>query len=153
MTQANVAQRRSDLTPISGNFQDSFSRISGHQSRAASYCLGSTVREEGWRFPMRRLLLVVALSLACVAARAGAPKIRVTLLGTGSPIPEPQRAGPATLVQAADQNLLFDAGRGVTTRLYQLKLSFRKVTPVFITHYHSDHINGLPDLWLSGWLG
>jgi len=102
---------------------------------------------------MRRLLLVVALSLACVAARAGEPEIRVTLLGTGSPIPEPQRAGPATLVQAADQNLLFDAGRGVTTRLYQLKLSFRKVTPVFITHYHSDHINGLPDLWLSGWLG
>ncbi len=77
----------------------------------------------------------------------------VTLLGTGSPIPDPERYGPATLVQAGGHNLLFDAGRGVTTRLYQLKIPLAEVTPVFITHYHSDHVNGLPDLWLSGWLG
>jgi ribonuclease Z len=102
---------------------------------------------------MRRLLLIAAIGLACGTARAEGPDIKVTLLGTGSPIPDPQRFGPATLVQAGGQNLLFDAGRGVTTRLYQLKIPFREVTPVFITHYHSDHINGLPDLWLSGWLG
>jgi ribonuclease Z len=102
---------------------------------------------------MRRLLVIAAIVLACGAARAEGPDIKVTLLGTGSPIPDPQRFGPATLVQAGGQNLLFDAGRGVTTRLYQLKIPFREVTPVFITHYHSDHINGLPDLWLSGWLG
>lgn len=71
----------------------------------------------------------------------------------GCHIPDPQRYGPATLVQAGGQNLLFDAGRGVTTRLYQLHIPLREVNPVFITHYHSDHINGLPDLWLSGWLG
>lgn len=102
---------------------------------------------------MRRLILFIAIALACGAARAQGPDIKVTLLGTGSPIPDPQRFGPATLVQAGGQNLLFDTGRGVTTRLYQLKVPFRDVSPVFITHYHSDHINGLPDLWLSGWLG
>jgi ribonuclease Z len=102
---------------------------------------------------MRHLLLVAALTLVCAAAHAEEPVIRVTLLGTGSPIPDPQRAGPATLVQAGGRNLLFDTGRGVTTRLYQLKIPFRDVSPVFITHYHSDHVNGLPDLWLSGWLG
>jgi len=102
---------------------------------------------------MRRLLLVALIALGCSAARAEGPDLKVTLLGTGSPIPDPARFGPATLVQAGGQNLLFDTGRGVTTRLYQLKIPFREVSSVFITHYHSDHINGLPDLWLSGWLG
>ena len=41
----------------------------------------------------------------------------VTLLGTGSPLPNPDRAGPATLVKAGDATLLFDCGRGVIMRL------------------------------------
>ena len=102
---------------------------------------------------MRHLFLIIAVVLACSVARAEEPVMTVTLLGTGSPIPDPERYGPATLVQVAGQSLLFDAGRGVTTRLYQMKIPLREVTPVFVTHYHSDHINGLPDLWLSGWLG
>ncbi len=102
---------------------------------------------------MRAMLLILATLLPLNAARAEPPEIKVTLLGTGSPIPEPERNDPSTLVQAGSQNLLFDAGRGLTTRLYQLKIPMRDVTPVFITHYHSDHINGFPDLWLTGWLG
>ena len=46
---------------------------------------------------------------------------KVTLLGTGVPIPSPERFGPSTLVEAGDQKLLIDAGRGATIRLYQLK--------------------------------
>lgn len=102
---------------------------------------------------LRLLLTAAAFALACGAAHAGGTDMKVTLLGTGSPIPDPQRFGPATLVEAGGQKLVFDAGRGVTTRLYQLKIPLREVNPVFITHYHSDHTNGLPDLWLSGWLG
>ena len=102
---------------------------------------------------MGRLLVVLLLMICMSPACADQPDITVTLLGTGSPIPEPDRFGPSTLVQAGGQTLLFDAGRGVTTRLYQLKVTMRDVKPVFITHYHSDHINGLPDLWLTGWLG
>lgn len=86
------------------------------------------------------------------SAWAAQPDITVTLLGTGSPIPLPDRFGPATLVQANGQALLFDAGRGVTIRLFQLGVPMRAVDPVFFTHYHSDHVDGLTDLWLTGWL-
>jgi ribonuclease Z len=78
--------------------------------------------------------------------------MRVTLLGTGTPNPHPERFGPATLVEAGSQRLLFDAGRGVTIRLNQLGIPMREVTGVFITHFHSDHLVGLADLWLIGWL-
>lgn len=79
--------------------------------------------------------------------------IIVTLLGTGGPEPTPTRFGPATLVQAGGLNLLFDAGRGVTVRLYQLGMSSGKgIDAVFLTHYHSDHVAGLPDLWMTGYM-
>jgi ribonuclease Z len=78
--------------------------------------------------------------------------IRVTLLGTGVPTPVMSRFGPSTLVQAGGENLLFDAGRGALQRLFQLQPPIREVRNVFLTHLHSDHIVGLPDLWLTGWL-
>ena len=78
--------------------------------------------------------------------------IRVTLLGTGVPTPVWERCGPSLLVQAGGENLLFDAGRGALQRLNQLKPPIREVRKVFLTHLHSDHIVGLPDLWLTGWL-
>ncbi len=78
--------------------------------------------------------------------------IRVTLLGTGAPLPDPERFGSATLVEAGSQKLLFDAGRGVTIRLNQIALPMREITAVFITHFHSDHLTGLADLWLTSWL-
>lgn len=76
----------------------------------------------------------------------------VTLLGTGSPAPVMRRFGPAVLVQAGGRNLLIDSGRGVTQRLMQLGLKLGEIEPLFITHLHSDHIVGIPDLWLTGWL-
>ena len=81
-------------------------------------------------------------------------EIIVTMLGTGGgPEPLLARFGPATLVQAAGLNLLFDAGRGVTVRLYQLGISSGKgIDAVFLTHYHSDHVQGLPDLWMTGYV-
>jgi ribonuclease Z len=77
---------------------------------------------------------------------------RVTLLGTGVPTPSPERFGPGTLIEAGDQKLLIDAGRGVTMRLFQLKIPIGKIEPLFLTHFHSDHTSGFPDLWLTGWL-
>ncbi|HEX7787848.1 MAG TPA: MBL fold metallo-hydrolase [Methylomirabilota bacterium] len=78
---------------------------------------------------------------------------RVTVLGSGIPVPQPDRFGPATLVEAGGQKLLFDAGRGATIRLFQLRVPLREVGPLFLTHFHSDHTVGIPDVWLSGWLG
>ena len=48
--------------------------------------------------------------------------------------------------------MLFDAGRGVTLRLNEIGMPMNQVTSLFLTHLHSDHIVGLPDLWLTGWI-
>jgi ribonuclease Z len=77
---------------------------------------------------------------------------RVTLLGTGVPTPRPDRFGPSTLVEAGDQKLLIDAGRGATIRLYQLGVPIGRIDALLLTHYHSDHTSGIPDVWLTGWL-
>jgi ribonuclease Z len=77
---------------------------------------------------------------------------RVTLLGTGVPIPSPDRFGPATLIEAGDQTLLIDAGRGAAIRLYQLGVPMGRIDALLLTHYHSDHTSGIPDVWLTGWL-
>jgi len=95
-----------------------------------------------------RLLLLLFLALAAVAAFP--QNFTVTLLGTGNPRPTINRFGPSILVQAGGQNLLFDCGRGATIRLAQLKVDH--VDGVFLTHLHSDHIVGIPDLWLTGWV-
>jgi ribonuclease Z len=77
---------------------------------------------------------------------------KVTLLGTGAPIPSPERFGPSTLVEAGNQKLLIDAGRGATIRLHQIKVPIGHIDALLLTHYHSDHTCGIPDVWLTGWL-
>lgn len=62
------------------------------------------------------------------------------------------RFGPSILVEAGDEKLVVDAGRGSIQRLTQLGISYGKITGVLLTHLHSDHTVGLPDLWLTGWL-
>ena len=76
----------------------------------------------------------------------------MTLLGTGSPDLRMDRFGPSILVEAGNQKLLFDCGRGATLRIQQLGIDWNDVTALFLTHLHSDHIVGLPDLFLTGWL-
>jgi ribonuclease Z len=76
----------------------------------------------------------------------------VTLLGTGTPIPLPDRFGPSTLVEAGGQKLLFDAGRGASIRLNQLEVPIGSIDALLLTHFHSDHTVGIPDVWLTGWL-
>jgi ribonuclease Z len=78
--------------------------------------------------------------------------VEVILLGTGTPRPSIERFGAATLVNAGGQYFLFDAGRGATIRLQQAGISSNRVDKVFLTHLHSDHISGLDDLWITGWV-
>src|SRR5213083_351683 len=72
---------------------------------------------------------------ACVAASAafGAESdFRVTLLGTASPSPRPDRFGPSTLVEAGSVKLVIDAGRGVPVRLWQLRVPMGKIDALFV---------------------
>jgi len=79
--------------------------------------------------------------------------VKVYLLGTGGPEITLYRQGYATLIEAGQEKLLFDTGRGVLQRLYESKVEISEVTKIFLTHLHSDHIEGLPNLWMTGWFG
>ena len=74
----------------------------------------------------------------------------VTLLGTGTPEPLANRIGISTLVRAGSETLLFDCGRGTALRLHQAENTYKTATVMFLTHLHSDHVSGIPDLWLTG---
>lgn len=78
--------------------------------------------------------------------------IRVTLLGTGLPVPNPRQFGQSILVEAGDTKLLFDCGRGCAHRLWNLDHDhLRETHHLFLTHMHSDHTVGVPDLYMNGW--
>ena len=90
--------------------------------------------------------------------------LTITLLGTGSPIPSPDRAGPATLISAGGgpgsgpdsgpdgEHYLVDAGRGVLMRLAAVGLGAPNLAAVLITHLHSDHITDLNDVITTRWV-
>jgi ribonuclease BN (tRNA processing enzyme) len=90
------------------------------------------------------------------ASRARLPAVAdstiVVLLGTGTPSPDPAASGPATAVVVGSRVFLFDAGPGVERRLQAAMLPINGVTGLFITHLHSDHTLGYPDLIFTSWV-
>jgi ribonuclease Z len=78
--------------------------------------------------------------------------IEITLLGTGSPLVDPLRAGPATLVRAGGATVLFDCGRGVLMRAAAAGVQANQLTALVLTHLHSDHITDLNDVITSRWV-
>ncbi|CAN5888970.1 Rv2407 family type 3 sulfatase [soil metagenome] len=78
--------------------------------------------------------------------------IDITLLGTGSPIPDAHRAGPSTLVSAGGQTFLVDCGRGVLQRLTAVGQGANTLTALLLTHLHSDHIADLGDVIITRWV-
>src|SRR5438132_12841814 len=100
-------------------------------------------------------LLALLLGATASAQTKTDSDFKVTLLGTGTPIPDLDRFGPSTLVEAGNQKLLFDAGRGATIRLRQINPTkgtiMSKVDALFLTHYHSYHTLGIPTFGFRAW--
>jgi ribonuclease BN (tRNA processing enzyme) len=85
-------------------------------------------------------------------------KTRVVLLGTGNPNADPERSGPAVAIIINNESYLIDCGPGIVRRAAAAKnKGFESLAPknlkrVFITHLHSDHTVGLPDLIFTPWV-
>ncbi len=77
--------------------------------------------------------------------------MRVTLLGTGCPVADVHRYGPATLVEAGSETWLVDCGSGVTQRLLAHGTNGARITGLLLTHLHSDHTVDFIQLLISGW--
>ena len=76
--------------------------------------------------------------------------LRVTLLGTGIPNAQINAFGTSTLIEAGEERILIDCGRGTVIRLSQLGLGVGHIDRIFLSHYHSDHFAGLFDMAMTG---
>ena len=110
------------------------------------------------------MLMAIAIELQDQHSSAETSKqhptqTKVVLLGTGTPVPDPNRSGPATAIAVGDRAYLVDFGPGVVRRAEAaaLKSGITAVEPgnlkvAFVTHLHSDHTAGYSDLILTGWI-
>lgn len=79
--------------------------------------------------------------------------LHVALCGTGSPLPSPTRAGPCNVVIAGTHMYIVDAGEGAARNIAQMGLPMARVEGLFLTHFHSDHIDGMGPVLLMRWTG
>lgn len=104
---------------------------------------------------MRRTFLLL---LAPVLLAAQPSRTKIVMLGTGTPIPDPERQGPSLVIVVDSTPYFFDAGTGVVRRAVAAAregvpgLQMPRLQRVFITHLHSDHTMGLPDLLFTPWI-
>ena len=104
------------------------------------------------------LLLVALAASAQQLPKERTNRTKVVLLGTGQPVPDPDRSGPATAIVVDENAYLVDFGPGVMRRAKAAVLDRRiaalepaNLMVAFATHLHSDHTVGYPDLIFTGW--
>src|SRR6476620_1291785 len=97
-------------------------------------------------------LFSVTFPVASHAQRSASDSTVVILLGTGVPVPNPGTQGPSTAVLYGKRLFLFDAGSGVVRQMSAAHLATGQIESVFLTHLHSDHILGLPDVIFTSWV-
>ena len=79
--------------------------------------------------------------------------LHVFVCGSGSPIPDPDRAGPCLGVVAGSRVMVFDAGSGGPRRLSRMGFPVGRIERVYLTHLHSDHLDSLGEVMLQAWVG
>lgn len=79
--------------------------------------------------------------------------LNVVLCGTGSPLPDPTRAGACTVVIAGKHMFVVDAGEGGARNIVLMGLPVGRIERLFLTHFHSDHIDGLGPMMMLRWTG
>jgi ribonuclease BN (tRNA processing enzyme) len=119
--------------------------------------------------PVTKLVRAAVVAMCCTSiasaadaqTKAAAParkgKSQIVFLGTGSPRPTPEREGVAVAIVVNGTAYLVDAGTGVVRRAAAASRSIKGLEPpnlrfVFVTHLHSDHTIGLPDLITTPWI-
>jgi Metal-dependent hydrolases of the beta-lactamase superfamily III len=110
--------------------------------------------------PFESALLVRVAIAAAIAIGARPPvtstgpglRSHVILLGTGTPNADPARSGPAVAIVVDSNTYIVDAGPGIVRRAAAAKIAMPRLRIAFLTHLHSDHTVGLPDLMMSPWV-
>jgi ribonuclease BN (tRNA processing enzyme) len=102
--------------------------------------------------------VLLAVLLTAASSACAETSTRLVLLGTGTPQPDPDRSGAATAIVVNGKAYLVDFGPGVVRRAAAAKLDKgiteldpANITTAFLTHLHSDHTAGYPDLILTPW--
>ena len=104
------------------------------------------------------LLILFGYHRTVQAQTKAAPKTQIVMLGTGTPLPDPNRFGPCTAIVANNTPYLVDLGTGVVRRAAAARdkgvtaLEPTNLKTAFITHLHSDHTLGFPDVLLTPWI-
>jgi ribonuclease Z len=78
--------------------------------------------------------------------------LHVALCGTGSPLPSPTRAGPCNVVIAGTHIFVVDIGEGGGRNINLMGIPLGKIEAVLLTHFHSDHIDGMGPLMMNRWV-
>ena len=95
---------------------------------------------------------VVAQRMAADAIAELPDGLHVGICGAGSPFTDDKRSGPCTLVLAGKRLFVFDAGSGSARVIGKMGFNQGRIEAIFLTHFHSDHIDGLGELMLQRWV-
>lgn len=80
------------------------------------------------------------------------PGLHVGLCGAGSPLPDPERSGPCVVVIAGPRVYVVDTGAGSSENLARMRIPQGRIDAILLTHFHSDHIDGLGEMMMQRWV-
>lgn len=95
--------------------------------------------------------VVATRTMNATLARSLPDGLHILLCGAGNPLPDPKRSGPCAAVMAGDTLVIVDAGSSAARNLAMYGIRADQVDAVLVTHFHSDHIDGLGELLLQRW--